>query len=93
MACVQLPPNALALWAAAFGSLTAPVPVLGIDYWLDPGSTVLLVAFGDAFGVLRLDLPLPGGFAGAALTFQAVPFDPCGAQGFTASVPTEIVLQ
>lgn len=84
--CTQTPPQALAVWGITLGVLPGPLPLLGVDIWLDPTVLVTATATANALGALRLGLPIPATVApGFPLAVQALVLDPCGSQGFTAS--------
>jgi hypothetical protein len=87
IACTRTPANALAVWGLTAGALPAPLPLLGVDVWLDPtGFLITSSAVGNGLGTMRVGIPLPAG-APIGFTFaaQALVLDPCGSQGFTAS--------
>ncbi|MBL8726670.1 MAG: LamG domain-containing protein [Planctomycetes bacterium] len=79
-------PNAAGFAAIALGGASAPLRLGGIDYWLDPSSTVLVFTTASPLGVMRLGLGLPAWVApGMLLGFQFAAFDACGPQGIAAS--------
>ena len=94
LAATTAPANAIAIWGLSAGALAAPLPLLGINVWLDPTGLVALTATANGRGVLRQPVPVPAtaplGFTFAA---QALILDPCGSQLFTASDALTVVLQ
>jgi hypothetical protein len=87
LACTQTPPNALAVWGLTGGALPGPLPLLGVDIWVDPtGFLITVGGAANALGTVRTSVPLPAG-APIGFTFaaQALVLDACGSQGFTAS--------
>ncbi len=94
VAGARLPASAFAFFATAFAAAPAGLPIAGIDYWLDPGSTIAVFTQADALGLVRFALPMPAsGFTGVNLAFQVAALDPCGAQGLTASNAMAITIQ
>ncbi len=92
--CTQAPANATAFGAIAFGVASAPLAIAGIDYWLDPASSVILLSSASGLGVARTALPLPTWIgAGQSFAFQMGFLDPCGPLGATASDAVIIVTQ
>ncbi|MBL8753743.1 MAG: LamG domain-containing protein [Planctomycetes bacterium] len=92
-ACTRTPAGAIGVFGVSLGTLPQPIPVLGIDVWIDP--TVLATATGiaDGLGTMRLSFPIPAGIpAGVSFAAQTVVLDPCGAQGFTASDAMSVVV-
>ncbi|MCB9885342.1 MAG: LamG domain-containing protein [Planctomycetes bacterium] len=90
----RLPASAFAFFATAFAAAPAPLPIAGIDYWLDPGSTIAVFTQADALGLVRFALPMPAsGFTGVNLAFQVAALDACGSQGLTASNAMAITIQ
>lgn len=84
--CTRSPANAVAFLALAFGTAPAPLPVFGIDYLLDLGSTVLFVTNSSPLGVARQTIAFPAFIPqGQTFAFQFGFVDPCGSQGFSAS--------
>lgn len=84
--CTGAPANAATFLAMAFSAVAAPAPIAGIDFWLDQGTTLLVLASTDAFGVSRFAVPHPAWLpAGQSFAFQYGFVDPCGSQGVTAS--------
>ncbi len=94
VSCTQAPANATAFGAIALSAATAPLAIAGIDYWLDPSSSVILLSSASASGVARTALPLPAWIgAGQSFAFQMGFLDPCGPLGATASDAVIIVTQ
>jgi len=92
--CTQAPANAPALFAVAFQTAAVPLPVAGINYYLDPTSSILTFTTANAFGVARLPVGLPAWIgAGFSLAFQVGFIDPCGPQGITASNALAVITQ
>lgn len=90
----RVPAGAVGFGAIAFGVAPAPLSVAGIDYWLDPASSLLLLGTASTTGVLRQGLPLPAWLpTGQSFGFQFGVFDPCGPQGVTSSDAIVVVVQ
>ena len=89
----RVPSNALTLWGAALGTLPSPLPLLGVDIWIDPSNAVLLANTANALGSSRFNLPIPGGLAGFTFAMQCFALDACGPQGFTASDAAIVIVQ
>jgi hypothetical protein len=84
--CTATPPSAIAVFGVTGGVLPAPLPLLGVDIWVDPTVLVTATALANSLGTVRLALPLPPNApVGFVLGAQALVLDPCGPQGFTAS--------
>ncbi|MGB3968582.1 MAG: hypothetical protein WBO45_17740 [Planctomycetota bacterium] len=96
-----VPPGSPGLLALAGGGLTAPVPLLGIEVWVDPLSLLATATvFADPVGSAAYALPLPAApaLAGAWLAAQFVWLSvttppPCPPGGFAASPALTIVVQ
>lgn len=92
--CTRSPANAGCLFAVAFGTLPVAFPVAGIDYWLDPNTSVLAFTTANAFGVVRQPLGLPAWLTpGFTMSYQFGFIDPCGPQGITASGALTVLAQ
>ncbi|MBM4061975.1 MAG: LamG domain-containing protein [Planctomycetes bacterium] len=92
--CTRAPANAVAFSAVAFAAASTPLRIAGIDYWLDTGSSVLLVTSANGLGVARQSLALPAWIgAGLVFAFQFGFLDPCGPQGATASDALVVITQ
>ncbi len=90
----RFPANAVGFAAIAFAGAPAPLAVGGIEYWLDPATTVLQLATANAVGVMRQGLALPAWApTGMSFGFQFAALDPCGPQGITASQAIVVVTQ
>jgi len=99
--CGNAAPNAVGLIAFASAGLVSPLPVLGVDIWIDP--TALLVTatvFSNAIGASEVPLPIPTnpGLAGVQLFAQFVWIGPgspppCPPQGFSASNALDVTIQ
>lgn len=90
------PPSSLWLHALALGGLAAPVSAIGVDIWVNPLAGYATAAgIGDSLGTSRTTLGIPNNpaLAGAQLFGQALWFDPCGAQGITASDGLQITIR
>jgi hypothetical protein len=84
--CTRSPANAPALFAVAFQTAALPLPVAGVNYLLDPASSVLVFTTANGLGVTRMPVGLPAWVGpGFSFAFQVGFIDPCGPQGFTAS--------
>jgi hypothetical protein len=84
--CTSTPAQAIAIWGITLGVLPGPLPLLGVDIWLDPTVLVTATAQANALGALRLGIPVPATVTpGFPLATQAIVLDVCGSQGFTAS--------
>lgn len=84
--CTRAPANAPAFFVASLGALPTPLPVIGVNLWVDPTASALSLTFANALGVARYPLPIPATApAGISLSFQYGFVDSCGPQGFTAS--------
>jgi hypothetical protein len=82
----RFPANSAGFAAIAFAAAPAPLSIAGIDYWLDPNSSVLQFVTASSLGVMRLPLSLPAWVVpGTAFGFQFAGLDACGPQGITAS--------
>lgn len=90
----RFPANGAGFAAIAFGAAPAPLSIAGIDYWLDPASSVLQFVTASSLGVMRLPLGLPAWVApGSTFGFQFAGLDPCGPQGITASQAIVVLTQ
>lgn len=90
----RFPANAIGFAAIAFSGAPGPLTAGGIEYWLDPATTVLQVTTASAFGVMRQGLALPAWAPpGMTFGFQFAALDPCGPQGITASQAIVVVTQ
>jgi hypothetical protein len=84
--CTRAPANAVAFLAVAFTAAPVALPIAGIDYWLDLGSTSVVLTGADALGAAKYTVALPAWLpVGQSLAFQYGFFDACGPQGLTAS--------
>ncbi len=102
LTCGNAAPNAMGLLALAAAGLATPIPVLGVDLWLDPFSA-FFVTFGansDARGACEFALPIPNQpwFARRRLFAQFVwagPTSPppCPPLGLSASNALDITIQ
>ena len=92
--CTQTPAGAIALWGATLGVLPGPVPLLGVDIWLDPTVLVTFSAVANGLGAMRLGFPIPNTApTGYQFALQSLVLDPCGTQGWTASNAQVVVIQ
>lgn len=76
--------------------LPGPVPLLGVDLWVDPGLLLELpFLVADAYGSARLPLPMPAqpSLVGAEVGAQFLWLDVCPALEFGASDAVRIVVQ
>ncbi|MBK8096869.1 MAG: LamG domain-containing protein [Planctomycetes bacterium] len=84
--CTRSSANSVAFLALAFGTAPAPLPIFGIDFLLDLGSTVLFVTNSSPLGVARQTIGFPSFIPqGQTFAFQCGFVDACGSQGFAAS--------
>jgi Concanavalin A-like lectin/glucanases superfamily len=94
IAVTQTPSSTIAVFGLSAGTLPGPLPLLGVDIWLDPTGLVTATAIASSLGTVRLPIPIP---AGAPLGFsfgaQAIIVDACGSQQFTSSDALSITLQ
>ena len=90
--CTRVPPAALTVWGGSVGTVTTPLPLLGVDVWLDPTGLVVVSNTADALGSSSASLPIPPGISGFSFGIQCIALDPCGQQGFTASDALVIVI-
>jgi hypothetical protein len=96
LSCGDIPPGLPALAAIATAVLPAPLPLLGIDLWLDPATLVATLSVGvGSHGGATLPLPIPPAatLAGANLAVQFVWLDACPGLSFGASDALTIVVQ
>jgi len=94
VSATRFPANAAGFAAIAFGTAAAPLSIGGIEYWLDPASSVLQFVTASSFGVMRLPLGLPAWVTpGSAFGFQFAGLDSCGPQGITASQGILVLVQ
>jgi hypothetical protein len=92
--CTRAPGGALTFLAMAFGVAGSPLQVGGIAYWLDLGSSVLVVTTANGLGAARFPVALPAWLRpGFAVAFQYGFADTCGPQGLTASDALLVVTQ
>ncbi|MCR9243800.1 MAG: LamG domain-containing protein [bacterium] len=92
--CTGAPPNAPTFLAIAFQTAATPLAIAGIEFWLDQGSSVLVLSTTDGAGVSRHPAPLPAWLpVGQQLAFQYGFVDGCGSQGVTASAALETLCQ
>ncbi|MCA8967264.1 MAG: LamG domain-containing protein [Planctomycetes bacterium] len=90
----RAPANAVTFAGIAFAAAPAPLSIAGIDYWLDLGTSVVLLSSTDPLGTARQGVPLPAWLgAGQSLAFQFAWFDPCGPMAVTASDAVVFVTQ
>ncbi len=81
------PANAQAVALLSTSPAAAPIPLAGIDLWVDASGLIGGFAVGtDGRGVARLPLPIPSTApAGFTLAVQFGVLDPCGPMGLTAT--------
>lgn len=101
LTCGNGPPSASGLCALTANSFSTPVPVLGVEIWVDPSPVLVwLTANSNGIGASFVSLPIPGNaaLAGGRLFAQflwvgptAPP--PCPALGWSASNALAVVLQ
>jgi hypothetical protein len=93
--CTQTPAGAIALWGGTLGVLPGPIPLLGVDIWLDPTVLVTFSATANGLGAMRLGFPISNTApTGYQLALQSLVLDPaCAAQGWTASNAQVVVIQ
>lgn len=99
--CGNASPGSLGALAFAGASLASPVPVLGVDIWVDPGQLILLAtATSDAAGAADVPLPIPANpsLAFMHLAAQFVWFGPtapppCPFLGTSAANALDLVIQ
>jgi hypothetical protein len=96
VSCGDVPAGSPGLAAVASATLSSPLPVLGIDVWIDPNA--LLVTPGltaDAFGSMVLPIPVPpsAGLVGTSLAVQFVWLDACPGLAWGASDALVFVVQ
>lgn len=78
--CLGAPPATVGVLAWSNAALPAPLPLLGIDVWLDPtAGLLLLTVFTDPLGTCFFGLPLPNvpTLAGASGATQFAFFQAC----------------
>jgi hypothetical protein len=92
--CTQTQSNGPGFLLASLAPLAQPIPVVGVNLWIDPNTLVSAFAPANGLGAARSPLPIPAGVpAGTMLHFQYGFLDACGPQGVTASdAVTAIVL-
>lgn len=84
--CTQAPPGAGAFFAVAFQAAAVPLPIAGIDFWLDPSSSTIAFTTANALGTARFPIGLPAWLpTNFTLASQFAFLDVCGPQGVTAS--------
>ncbi len=102
LTCGNAPPNASGLLALAAAGLATPIPVLGVEFWLDPFSAFFATfgASSDARGACEFGLPIPNQpwFARRRLFVQffwggPTSPPPCPPLGLSASNALEITIQ
>jgi hypothetical protein len=92
--CTRTPPGAIAIWGGTLGVLPGPIPLLGVNVWLDPTVLVTYTALANGLGAMRLGFAIPATApTGFQLALQGIVLDPCGSQGFTASNAMVVVIQ
>ena len=92
--CTRNPANSIAAFGVSFFATASPLPVLGVDIWIDLSAYVLFTEIGNGLGAIRVGLPVTPAFApGFAFAVQALVLDPCGSQGFTASDALTLIVQ
>jgi hypothetical protein len=92
--CTRAPANAGTLYAIAFGTAPAPLPIAGVQFYLDPSSTVAGFTTANGLGAARVPLGLPAWVSpGFSLAFQFGFLDACGPQGLTASDALVVITQ
>jgi hypothetical protein len=94
LVCARAPSNGIGVAALSVAAFPVPVPVLGIDVFVDPSAGVLLTALANARGVAQVPFPIPNspGVVGFTLYTQFAWLDACPT-GFSASnALTAIVL-
>lgn len=92
--CTRAPANAGAFLAVSFGTAPNPLPVAGIQYFLDLPSSIVAFTTAGPSGAARYPLGLPAFLApGFGLAFQYAFLDPCGPQGLTASNALVAIVQ
>lgn len=92
--CTRAPANASTFYAIAFGTAPVPMPVAGIQFLLDPATTIAGFTTASGLGVARVPVGLPAWIgSGFSLAFQFGFLDPCGPQGVTASDAMVVVTQ
>lgn len=92
--CSGAPAGAVTFLGLAFGTAATPTQVAGVDVWLDPASTLLVLASTDGLGTSRFSVPIPLWLSpGQVLAFQYGYADPCGPLGVTASAALETLTQ
>ena len=92
--CTRTPPGAPVVWGASNGVLSSPLPLLGVDVWIDPTGLVVAGGTADVLGAARAPIPVPSTTpVGFGFGIQCVVLDACGPQLFTASNALTIVVQ
>lgn len=91
------PGNAIGFLALSSGAVPAPLPLLGLDVWVDPGSLALLLpGNSDAVGFTETPLPLPATSQGKTVYCQYLWLNPsgCGSPGtFSSSSALQVTVQ
>lgn len=95
LTCRDAPPSSPGFLAIAFGRLDPPGRLVGVDFWLDPTTGLLLLPgfTSDANGYVEAAGALPSGSAGVTFDCQWLWVDACGSKGFSASNALEITIQ
>lgn len=92
--CTRAPAGAVTFLAMAFQTSVSPLPVAGVNFLLDLGSTQMVLATTNGLGAARHPVALPAWLPpGFAVAFQYGFVDPCGPQGITASNALRAVTQ
>ncbi|MBI5851299.1 MAG: hypothetical protein HZB39_09745 [Planctomycetes bacterium] len=92
----DVPTASPALALVALGVLAAPLPLLGIDVWVDPNSLVVstpVLVDARACAHLPLAVPATSGLAGATIAVQFAWLDACPGYVLGASDAVRVVIQ
>jgi hypothetical protein len=84
--CTRTVANAPTFYAISFATAAVPTTVAGVQFLLDPATTVAGFTTANGLGVARVGVGLPAWVGpGFSLAFQFGFLDACGPQGVTAS--------
>jgi hypothetical protein len=87
-------PNMPGFFVLAAAPLSTPMPIAGINAWLDV-MTILATPMrtNDATGLAELPMPLSGAWFGLDLWFQWLGLDACGSHGLATSAGLRVTVQ
>lgn len=89
----RVQPGVPVFWGASGGVLGSPLPLLGVDVWVDPTGLILLGNTADALGSASVPIAIPGNVSGVSFSIQCLALDTCGSQGFAASDAMIVIVQ